>query len=314
MLSNKRVVYFISIDDGYSGHVSREVWNILEQEGLFTPAEVIFDGRQVMKYEDDRANQYYFVPTALPICLDYPKYLEEMNRYFGEFDVSGMITWHEGASAPEKILTVHTLGDVNSGIYGAANPVYMRNLLLALDRNRISMGLEDFTVVTEATHWSGNKDGDSAKLLLEFPVPMMDIEVGSEIESWENKTACKALAQSLLSIFDSDDQKVHNLLCVGGMHFDPNFAEAAFTAWDNETFGVSHIIANQWMVAGEYETEKGLKMASSCVDAIEGGIDAIAFHDKMKGCYKDLVRELGKKYQVPILKHQRLRHPADIEW
>ena len=57
-----------------------------------------------------------------------------------------------------------------------------------------------------------------------------------------------------------------------------------------------------------------MERASSCIDAIEGGIEAIVFHDKMKGCYKDLVRALGKKYNVPIYKHQKLRHPETMEF
>jgi hypothetical protein len=102
---------------------------------------------------------------------------------------------------------------------------------------------------------------------------------------------------------------------VGGVHFDPNFAEAVHTCWnENEFFGVSHIIANQWLVSGEYEGENGIEKASECVDAIIGGIDAIVFHDKLKGCYKDVVRALGEKYKVPILKHQALRKPESINW
>lgn len=34
----------------------------------------------------------------------------------------------------------------------------------------------------------------------------------------------------------------------------------------------------------------------------------------LKGCYKDLVRRLGKEYQIPIFKHQRLRRPEELEW
>ncbi len=28
----------------------------------------------------------------------------------------------------------------------------------------------------------------------------------------------------------------------GGVHFEPSFAEAVFTSWENEAFGVSHIV------------------------------------------------------------------------
>lgn len=67
----------------------------------------------------------------------------------------------------------------------------MRNLMLAIDENRKALGLDDFRVVTEATHWSGvHNDVGDPTLLNQYPVPMMDIEVGSEPESWENQEAC----------------------------------------------------------------------------------------------------------------------------
>ena len=111
-----------------------------------------------------------------------------------------------------------------------------------------------------------------------------------------------------MHVFDDDGMKLHNILCVGGVHFETNYAEAVFTDWgENESFGVSHIMANQWLVSGQYENEDGFARACACVEAI-------AFHDKLKGCYKDLVRKLGERYNVPILKHQKLRKPEEIEW
>lgn len=315
MVSGKKAVYYICNDEGRQGLVSRVVWDILNEKGFMVPAGLTFDGRDVMMYRDERDNTYYFVPTEVPVCWNYTKYLPEMNEHFADCDISGMVTWHEGASAPPKVLTVHSIGDVNAGVYGPANPVYMRNLLHALERNRAASGLENYHTVTEATHWSGTYvTGSSPELILQYQVPMVDIEVGSEEESWSDRTACKALADALTQVFDSDEKHIRNILCFGGVHFDPNFAQAVFTEWEDEAFGISHIIANQWLVSGEYENEHGLALASAAVDAIAGGIEAIAFHDKMKGCYKDLVRALGEKYHVPILKHQRLRHPADIEW
>ncbi len=315
MSNNKRAVYYICNNPSW-GHVALHVWNILEEEGyLSEPTGIIFDGGEVMKYTDKKNNEFYFAPTETAICLDYPRYLPDMNRYFADFDISGMVTWHEGASAPDNVLTVHSLGDVNSGVYGPAKPKYMRNLLLAMDHNRQELGLDDYSVVTEATHWSGaHEDESDPALLLEYPVAMMDIEVGSDESSWSNLTACRALALSLTQIFDDDGKKVHNILCVGGIHFDPNFRGAIFTEWDNEAFGVTHIIANQWLVAGEYENGEGLRKIIDCISAIDGEIEAIAFHDKMKACYKDLVRKLGEEYQIPIYKHQRLRKPQGLDF
>ena len=126
--------------------------------------------------------------------------------------------------------------------------------------------------------------------------------------------AYRALARTLTHVFDDDGKTVHNLLCVGGVHFEPNFAEAALTSWGDEAFGVTHCLANQWLVSGEYETDSGFERACKCVESIAGGIEAIVFHDKMKGCYKDLVRKLGAHYDVPIYKHQRLRNPETMEF
>lgn len=314
MLEVKKVVYYICTNEGRPGTVSRIVWEILNEKGFLQPAGMLFDNREVMIHGDEKGNVYYFAQSEVPVCWDYPRYLSEMNEKFADFDFAGMVTWHEGASAPPKVLTVHTIGDVNAGVYGPANPVYMRNLLLAMERNRIALELEDFMTVTEATHWSGTAiGGHSPELILQYPVPMVDIEVGSEEGSWVNRTACKALADALTHVFDNDEKNVHNLLCVGGVHFDPNFAQAVFTEWENDAFGVSHIIANQWLVAGEYEKEHGLTFASTAVDSIADGIDAVVFHDKMKGCYKDLVRTLGERYQIPVIRHQRLRQPEELQ-
>lgn len=316
MKESKKVVYYIC-DNHDWGYVSYLVWDILKEEGFLNKsAGFAFEGREVFKYSDDKNNEYYFAPTDIAICRDYPKYLPEMNKYFGDFDMSGMVTWHEGTNAPEKVITVHTIGDVSSGCYGPANPLYNHNLMHAMNEIKKEMGLADFSVVTEATHWSGVHDGKGdPELILKYPVPMVDIEVGSEPESWQNKQACRVLARSLVHIFD-DDKALHNLLCVGGVHFDPNFAEAVHTEWNDgqDCFGISHIIANQWLVSGEYEGESGIKRVSDCIDSIISGIEGIVFHDKLKGCYKDVVRSLGEKYNVPIFKHQSLRNPDQINW
>lgn len=315
MVPEKKAVYFLCNEDKQEGLVSKTVWEILIDKDFIHSAGFTFDSREVLMYRDERNNEYYFVPTKVPVCWNYPKYLPEMNEKFADCDIAGLVTWHEGASAPPKVLTVHSIGDVNSGIYGPSNPSYMRNLLHAMEKNRKKHGLSGFQTVTEATHWSGTHiSGSSPHLILKFPVPMVDIEVGSEEESWSNMTACRVLADSLTQVFDSDGKKIRNILCVGGVHFDPNFAQAVFTEWNSDAFGISHIIANQWLVAGGYEKENGIDFASAAVNAVKGGIEAVAFHDKMKGCYKDLVRSLGEKYNVPVIKHQKLRKPEDIDW
>ena len=309
-----KAVYFICNDRNW-GHVAWRVWDILGEEGyLNESAGFSFCGQDVKRCTDG-AHEFFFVPTDIALCLDYPRFLPEMLAHFSDADMSGMVTWHEGGNAPDNVLTVHSLGDMASGNYGLANPRYMRNLLLAFERSRVELGLDAYHVTTEATHWSGVHDGHGdPALLVQFPVPMVDIEVGSAPVSWEDDTACRALARTLTHVFDDDGKTVHNLLCVGGVHFEPNFAEAALKSWGDEAFGVTHCLANQWLVSGEYENEDGFRKACACVDSIAGGIEAIVMHDKAKGCYKDLARRLGAHYGVPVYKHQRLRSPETMEF
>ena len=136
MLSGKKAVYYLSNNEKRPGLVSRLVWELLDEKKILSPAGFSFDGQVVMLHRDERNNEYFFVPTEVPVCWDYPHYLPEMNEYFSDCDVAGLVTWHEGASAPPKVLTVHSIGDVSTGVYGPINPVYMRNLLLALENGR----------------------------------------------------------------------------------------------------------------------------------------------------------------------------------
>lgn len=87
-------------------------------------------------------------------------------------------------------------------------------------------------MAAEATYRSEvhNGKGDPT-LLTKFPVAMMDIEVGSEPNSRNNKEAIHVWARSLIPIFEDDGKQVHQILCVGGVRFEPNFVEAVSTQW-----------------------------------------------------------------------------------
>lgn len=317
-----KAVYYIANNKDW-GHVTALVWEALEEEGYLSETDgVTPDGFDIYRHADDKGNEFYFVPTDKAVCLNYTKYLPFMNERFGDADISGMVTWHEGAAAEPNVLTCHTLGDMNTGVYGQTRPRLMRNVMRGMRKRLAEVGLDGYRVVTEGTHWSGalqtekgieGECTDDPAQLLEYPVAMMDLEVGSDESSWGDAKACRALALSLLDIFDDDGAAVHNLLCIGGVHFDPNFAEATMTEWDGNAFGVTHILANQWLVSGEYENEEGFEKACRAVEAIEGGIEAVVMHDKAKGCYKNLARAIGEKYGVPVYKHQKLRAPETME-
>jgi D-tyrosyl-tRNA(Tyr) deacylase len=277
--------------------------------------ELLVDGMPVMKYVNGEGDLFYFVRTEKVVSHDYARYLPVMNGHFQDFDLAGIITWHGGENAPDGILTSHTTGDVDSGTFGPANPAFMRNLLLSMEKNRLEEGLLDFRVVTEATHWSGMVYGGGVpKMVPQYPVPMLDIEIGSTPGSWTSEGAAKVLANSLVAVFKSDGRRLRNLLCAGGVHFEPAFAGAVFQEWNDEAFGVSHILANQWLVTGKYEEPDGPARLEACVATIRGGIEGIAFHDNLKGVYKDRFRKLASDLGIPVFKHQALRRPEAIPW
>lgn len=310
----KKAVFYLAEDEKVD-HVSSLVFKELLLLSEYISTDIIIDGFPVLMKKDEEDNEFYFVRTKRVLCHDYKTYLPSIINHFSDFDIAGIVTWHEGSNAPDKIFTVHTTGDVESGNFGRANPKYMHNILIALERNRIENNLNDYTVTSEATHWSGMIYGESSPdMIIKYPVPIMDIEIGSDKESWKNPLAVKVLAKSLTEIFTSDGLELKNILCAGGKHFESGFSEEIFTRWDNNTYGISHILPNQWLVTGEYENERGREKLRACLDSIDGGISAIAMHDGLKGAYKEQLRRLGEDLKVPVFKHQKLRKPETIDW
>ena len=309
----KKAVYFFCTGslDHVAGTVLRELLRLCPAD----ETELFIDGNAVLEYRDREGNSFSFVRTARVVSHDYTSYLPLMTDKFSGFDLGGIITWHEGHNAPDGILTAHTTGDVDSGSFGPADPHLMRNLLLAMEKFRLEEDLAEFRVITEATHWSGMVyDGGTAGMIPGYPVPLLDIEIGSSPPFWGNEAAAGVLARSLLSVFSEDGRSVKNLLCAGGVHFEPSFSQAVFASWDNCAFGISHILANQWLVTGNYGDDSAPEKLERCVQSIRGGISGIAFHDNLKGLYKDSLRALGAKYGVPVFKHQALRKPENIAW
>lgn len=311
---SKRGVFYLAADEGVDP-VAAAVFKELVLLDTYIETDILVDGYPVLRKKDQEGNEFYFVRTKKVLCHDYKSYLPRMLETFSNFDVAGIITWHEGANAPDKIFSVHTTGDVDSGNFGPANPQYMHNLLVRLEENRLAANLEDFTVTTEATHWSGMIYGGSAPdLITKYPVPIMDIEIGSSEGSWKNPQAVRVVAKSLSEIFKEDGLELKNILCAGGKHFERGFSAEIFHSWDSYGYGISHIIPNHWLVTGEYEKENGQEKLENCLDSIIGGISAIAIHDGLKGAYKEKFRILGEKYNIPVFKHQKLRRPKAIDW
>lgn len=272
------------------------------------------DGRTVLSFKNERGDLFLYVRTDEVLSDDYPRYLPALNAYFADLDFAGLVNWHEGENAPEAILTVHTTGDVPSGYFGAAHPNYTRALLLCLEEERQRLGLDRFTTTTEATHWSGAFHASPPELITEYAVPLVDVEIGSEPASWSDEGAAEVIARALPRIFErAGDRQPLSLLCVGGVHFESSFAAAVLGTPDDQALAVSHILPNQWIVSGGYDdTEEGLVKLKACIASIVGGVQGIAYHEKLKGTYKQQLRILADQLGVPHFKHKALRQPSEL--
>jgi D-tyrosyl-tRNA(Tyr) deacylase len=270
------------------------------------------DGLPVVSWKDANGHEFIYVRTAEVVSHDYDHYLPILNEHFADCDFAGLVNWHAGEKAPDKVLTVHTTGDVVSGQYGRTEPAHIRSLLLAIEENRRLAGLNDFTTTTEATHWSGIPYGGSPARIPEFRVPLADIEIGSSPASWSNPTAVEVMARSLPRVFDGAGEQFRSLLCVGGVHLETAFTTAVFSTPTDHRLAISHILPNHWLAPGGYDGEVGAEKLRACVNSIVGGVDAIVFHDNLKSPFKSRLRQLSEELGVPLIKHQRLRTPQEL--
>jgi len=306
---NRKAIFFFCVGKDHD-HVSRLAFDKVVE--LFHPREagIAVDGFPILEHVDEKGDRFCFMRQENLVSYDFIRYLPILKEHFLDFDLAAEVNWHEGANAPDRVLTVHTVGDVDVGVFPPAEPAAMRNILHALEKNRSEAGLDDFTVVTEATHWTGTFKGQEPSLLNEFPVPTLDIEIGSTPSSWEDAVAIEVMAKSLTSPFRETEPLV-NILCVGGIHFERSFSEAAINR--DLPVGVSHILPNQWIVSGGYGSEEGFEKLRSAASGIRGGIKAVVYHEGIKSAFRDQCRRLGEELGIPVLKHKALRRPEEIK-
>ncbi len=305
----RKALYFFCVKEPWH-YVGRDVFERTME--LYDPREthIKVDGYPVMEYRDHNGNIFYFMRQNALVSYEFDRFLPILKENFSDVEVAGEVNWHGGEKAPDRVLTVHSIGDVEKGYFSPAVPLFMRNLLYSMEKYRVESGLDDFTVTTEATHWTGSIKGGDPALITQYPVPLLDIEIGSVPETWEKPEAVDVLARSLVEVFDRNEELV-NILCVGGTHFADCFADAAKDF--DYPLGISHILPNQWLVSGGYETEEGLKKMKDCVAAIPGGIKAVFYHEGIRGPYRQTCRDLAEELGIPVYKHKKLRKPEDLE-
>lgn len=303
-----KAVYFFCADLS-TDPVANNVFKALAETIKMSNVGIEIDGYDVLEHVTKQNHQIQFVRTNDVLSHDYRRYMPIVNKYFAEYDFAGLVNWHEGSNAPHQVLTVHSTGDVPSGTFGNVNPALFKNLISAINRNCIASGLDDFSVSTEGTHWSGIPHQGKPEWINLYSVPIYDIEIGSCKEAWENNTAVKVLAMSLCDVFIdvSKYDQLFTLLCVGGVHFEESFLSAILS--EKHPLSIGHILPNQWLVSGKYDDDdsSGFTKLIDSVNSVNGGIHAVVFHDNLKSVYKQLCKAIGEKYNIPVFKHKTLR-------
>jgi Uncharacterized protein conserved in archaea len=289
--------------------VANNVLKYLKNHFPLIDTDIIWDGQKVQSYTTEN---YIFYCVSLNDVLshDYNKYLEFLKKDFSDCYLAGVVNWHAGDNAPNNILTVHSTGDVPTGIFAPSNPAQIKGIFKSLERNRIKFGLSNYHTLIEATHWSGIPYGQDPKLITGYTVPIYDIEIGSEKDSWEDPLAIQALAESLFDL-DIPDTEVPAFIGIGGKHFEDTFSDIIQNNEANLVPG--HILPNQWVANENYDDINGKLNLDRCIASIQGKVCALVFHDNLKGSYKQLCRDVATAYGIPSFKHKTLRNMEQLK-
>lgn len=298
----KKIVYFFCINVQIDP-VANHIFNYLKEHYLLQETGITCDGYQVLSYTKSDY-LFYCVPMDEVLSHNYNKYLKFIKEQFSDCELAAIVNWHEGSNAPDNILTVHSTGDVPTGIFAPSDPAQIKSIFQSIERNRKKFNLLNYRTLIEATHWSGIPYNQNPELILEIDFPMYDIEIGSEKRSWEDPSAIQVLSESLFDLA-IPDINFYSFIGVGGKHFEESFSEVLI----NETIHLvpGHILPNQWIANENYVGEEGKRKLRNCIKSVRGSVAAIIFHDNLKGAYKQLCREVAEEYNIPYFKHKILK-------
>lgn len=253
-------------------------------------------------------HEYIFMFTNDHVMHNTKKYNDFLNKNFLDVEAAVHVNYHKGSSAPDNILSVHQVGDILSNTYLKHNPKYATNLLVNMERIRKEEGLDDYTCESETVHFSGIVTNVDPKLLLEYPVDNIDLEIGSSSQAFNNKKAVDVITKTLFEFFNDTKDKRLNVLYVGGAHFEKTYTNAIL---DKEyPIYLSYQLAGVWI--GSLSDEQFKQNIQLILDNTLIKYDAIVFHEKVKK-FKTILEEIGIINNVSIFKYNALKNIANSQ-
>ncbi len=302
----KTAAYFLCVDPSLD-QVAPRVMETIQHTYKLTELSERVDDYPILEYIDEKGNRILFIRTTVVICQDHERYMPILET-LKDAAIIGMVNWHGGSNAPDKILAIHTVGDVSSANFLISKPIYATNIARALETYRVQASLDDFSVTTEATHWSGIVYGGSVQWLERVNVPLVDIEIGSTNESYNNMKAISVISKAIMDVFNND-MKLPNVLYIGGMHFEDTITNAVLHP--THPVSLTHILPTRWVENDLYTDTNGLENLKKCIASIESGIDAFVVHEKLKKPNKDVIRALAEDLNIPIINRKALKNPEN---
>jgi len=257
----------------------------------------------------DDLHEYYLMLTDDHVMHYTDKYLDFLNEHFLDVEVAVHVNYHEGAAAPDKVLSVHHVGDILTETYLPYDPKYATNLLVNMEKLRKENGLDDFTCESETTHFSGVVTDINPRILLDYPINNIDLEIGSLPESFNNELAIKIISEAMFEIFNDTPEKRINVLYLGGAHFEATYTNAIL----NEEYPIylSHQLCGLWLMQTDYEKD-GYTMLKDLIEKSTIKYDALVFHEKAKKI-KPILQQLGDDLGIKVFKYNALKNIANSE-
>lgn len=273
--------------------------------------DIIIDGRAALKARLGEEGLLYCVPTATVASYDYRALAKDLNHNFPQAEAILVVNWHAGNNAPNKIFCAHATSDVTAGVFGPTSSRFLSTLLLCVEQARVAHALDDWKVLPEASHWSGSIQGRPAEELLAVNAPVYDLEIGSYPDAFGNELAQRALAEAIGAVVGARLVQSPPVLFVGGIHFEPSVHEALILHGAPVSFG--HVLPNQWLVSGQYQNPESELRLLSAAKSDRDGVQALVYHDGLKGAFKETVRKAASLLGCPCFSHKKLRDLTQLK-
>jgi D-tyrosyl-tRNA(Tyr) deacylase len=298
---------FFFCDDPARDPCASNVFRELEKLPDITPTGSEFDGFPVLSSRRGDGSVALFVRTQDVVSNDYARYAGPLAERFANIRLAVVVNWHEGANAPDHVLTFHSTGDVPSGIYGPTTPTLFSAYTRALERERQRGGLTDYRTLIEATHWSGVMFGAQPDQVNAYPYPIYDLEIGSSPACWADPRPCAALAR--VCVFGPEPvTEGSTIIYCGGIHFEENVTAAVLSG----RWHVGHVLPNHWLVSGGYDSSEGIEKLGRCMASHTELPTQIVVHKGLASRFKERCVNFAQVARLATITHKEMRSMSEL--